>query len=71
MDNLSSHKKPAVRQAIEAVGATLKFLPAYSPDLNPIEQVPRLAAITLIVFRFTRTAGVQVLRDPSLFDPLV
>jgi DDE superfamily endonuclease len=35
MDNLSSHKKPAVRQAIEAVGATLKFLPAYSPDLNP------------------------------------
>jgi transposase len=39
MDNLSSHKKPAVRQAIEAAGATLKFLPAYSPDLNPIEQV--------------------------------
>lgn len=39
MDNLSSHKKPAVRQAIEAVGATLTFLPAYSPDLNPIEQV--------------------------------
>ena len=37
--NLSSHKKPAVRQAIEATGATLKFLPAYSPDLNPIEQV--------------------------------
>jgi transposase len=39
MDNLSSHKKPAVRQAIEATGAILKFLPAYSPDLNPIEQV--------------------------------
>jgi transposase len=39
MDNLSSHKKPAVRQAIEAFGATLKFLLAYSPDLNPIEQV--------------------------------
>jgi transposase len=39
MDNLSSHKKPAVRQAIEAAGATLLFLPAYSPDLNPIEQV--------------------------------
>jgi transposase len=39
MDNLSSHKKPAVRQAIEATGATLLFLPAYSPDLNPIEQV--------------------------------
>jgi transposase len=39
MDNLASHKKPAVRQAIEATGATLLFLPAYSPDLNPIEQV--------------------------------
>jgi transposase len=39
MDNLSSHKKPAVRQAIEAAGASLRFLPAYSPDLNPIEQV--------------------------------
>jgi transposase len=39
MDNLSSHKKPAVRRAIEAAGATLMFLPPYSPDLNPIEQV--------------------------------
>ena len=39
MDNLSSHKTPAVRHAIEASGATLRFLPAYSPDLNPIEQV--------------------------------
>jgi len=39
MDNLSSHKKPAVRQAIEGAGANVLFLPAYSPDLNPIEQV--------------------------------
>jgi transposase len=39
MDNLSSHKKPAVRSAIEAAGASVRFLPAYSPDLNPIEQV--------------------------------
>ena len=39
MDNLSSHKKPAVRQAIEDAGASVRFLPAYSPDLNPIEQV--------------------------------
>ena len=38
MDNLSSHKAPAVREAIEATGATLRFLPPYSPDLNPIEQ---------------------------------
>jgi transposase len=37
MDNLSAHKKPAIRQAIEAAGASILFLPAYSPDLNPIE----------------------------------
>ncbi len=39
MDNLSSHKGPSVRKAIEDVGAQLLFLPPYSPDLNPIEQV--------------------------------
>ena len=39
MDNLGSHKAPAIRRAIRAVGAKLFFLPAYSPDLNPIEQV--------------------------------
>jgi len=38
MDNLSSHKSPAVRTAIEAVGAELRFLPPYSPDFNPIEK---------------------------------
>ena len=37
MDNLSSHKKPAIRRAIRAAGAKLFFLPPYSPDLNPIE----------------------------------
>ena len=37
MDNLSSHKAPAVRVAIEAAGARLLFLPPYSPDFNPIE----------------------------------
>jgi transposase len=37
MDNLSSHKGLAVRQAIEAAGANLLFLPPYSPDFNPIE----------------------------------
>ena len=39
MDNLSSHKKPAVLHAINQAGASVRFLPAYSPDLNPIEQV--------------------------------
>jgi transposase len=39
LDNLSSHKVAGVRQAIEAVGATLVYLPPYSPDFNPIEQL--------------------------------
>ena len=38
MDNLSSHKGPAMQAALERVGATLRFLPPYSPELNPIEQ---------------------------------
>ena len=38
MDNLSSHKRVGVREAIEAAGAQLLYLPPYSPDLNPIEQ---------------------------------
>lgn len=37
LDNLSSHKVQGVRQAIEARGAQVLYLPAYSPDLNPIE----------------------------------
>jgi transposase len=39
LDNLGSHKGKAVRRAIRDVGARLVFLPKYSPDLNPIEQV--------------------------------
>ena len=37
LDNLAAHKRAAVRQAIEAAGASMRFLPPYSPDLNPIE----------------------------------
>lgn len=39
LDNLGSHKSKSVRRAIRAAGARLLFLPKYSPDLNPIEQV--------------------------------
>ncbi len=39
LDNLSSHKSTRARKAIKAAGAHLFFLPPYSPDLNPIEQV--------------------------------
>lgn len=36
-DNLSCHKSPAVKQALQTVGADIKYLPPYSPDMNPIE----------------------------------
>jgi len=39
MNNLGSHKGKAVRELIRSTGAKLFFLPKYSPDLNPIEQV--------------------------------
>ena len=39
MDNLRTHKIAGVREAIEAAGATVRYLPAYSPDLNPIEMM--------------------------------
>ena len=38
LDNLSAHKVSGVQEAIEAVGASLRYLPPYSPDFNPIEQ---------------------------------
>ena len=39
LDNLSAHKVPGVRQAIESTGSKLLYLPPYSPDFNPIEQL--------------------------------
>ena len=39
LDNLSAHKGSEIREMIESVGAELWFLPAYSPDLNPIEKM--------------------------------
>jgi transposase len=39
LDNLSSHKGSTTQALIEAAGATLRFLPPYSPDLNPIEMI--------------------------------
>ena len=46
MDNLKPHKAAGVREAIEAVGAKLLYLPPYSPDLNPIEQaIAKLKAL--------------------------
>ena len=39
LDNLATHKVHGVRQTIEAAGARLDYLPSYSPDLNPIENM--------------------------------
>ena len=39
MDNLTPHKAQGVREAIESVGAQLRYLPPYSPDFNPIENM--------------------------------
>jgi transposase len=57
LDNLNVHKSPAARAAIEAAGCTLQFLPAYSPDLNPIEQLfSKIKAILRRLKGRTRTA---------------
>jgi transposase len=61
-DNLSSHKVVGVREAIEARGARIMFLPAYSPDLNPIEQL--FAKLKAIVRRIAPRSR------EALFDAL-
>ena len=54
LDNLSVHRSPAVRAAVEIVGATRCFLPKYSPDLNPIELYPMRGDIVEEVLRAMR-----------------
>jgi transposase len=58
MDKLSSHKVVGIPKAIESAGAQVKYLPRYSPELNPIEQVfAKLKA----VLRVTQARTVQAL----------
>jgi transposase len=60
MDNLGSHKRPPPIAAIEAAGATVRFLPPYSPDLNPIEKMfSKLKAY----LRKVKARTVEALRD--------
>lgn len=68
MDNLSSHKRAAVKTAIEAAGAELRYLPPYSPDLNPIENAfskvkARLRAAALRTIPELENALGQILDD--------
>jgi len=70
MDNLSSHKAMGVAEAIASVGATLWYLPPYSPDLNPIEKLWSKVKTSLRDLRATTTdrlidAIAQVLRTVS------
>ena len=48
MDNLQAHKVAGVEEAIRAAGASVLYLPSYSPDLNPIEQLFAKLRISLI-----------------------
>ena len=67
MDNLSSHKVAGVREAIEAAGATVVYLPPYSPDFNPIEQV--FAKLKALLRRYgERTVDALWNRIGSLLD---
>ena len=63
MDNLSSHKGARVRQAIEQRGATLLFLPHYSPDFNPIEMAfSKIKALLRKAAARTHNALVEAVR---------
>ena len=66
MDNLPAHKVHGVRQAIEAAGASLRYLPPYSPDFNPIEMAfAKLKALL-------RAAAARTIPDlwQAIADPL-
>ena len=64
LDNLGSHKVAGVREAIEARGASLVYLPPYSPDLNPIEQAfAKLKALLRKIAARTMSALWDALGD--------
>ena len=71
IDNLGSHKGKAVRRAIRAAGAKLFFLPKYSPDLNPIEQVfaKLKALLRRAARRSTEAIWHQIAALLSAFSP--
>jgi transposase len=64
MDNLAAHKVSGIRQAIEAVGAQLLYLPPYSPDLNPIEKCwSKIKKLLRDAAARTRQALAQAISD--------
>ena len=71
LDNLVVHKQPEVRAAIECTGALVRFLPPYSPDFNPIEQVfAKLKAfLRALKPRTFDDVNTFVAKALHLFDP--
>ena len=71
MDNLSSHKGPKVEQLIEAAGAKLRYLPPYSPDMNPIEKAYSKLKAFLRKIAERTVAGLLIALDvcADLFKP--
>jgi transposase len=66
IDNLSSHKVAGVAEAIGGVGAELVYLPPYSPDLNPIEQVFAKAKTEIRKRKPRTVAGTEILCGDAL-----
>ena len=62
MDNLPAHKVTGTREAIETAGATLLYLPPYSPDFNPIERAFAKLKALLRAAATRRTAGIFGIR---------
>lgn len=72
LDNPSSHKVTGIRETIEATGATLLYLPPYSPDLNPIEQAfAKLKSILRKTAARTLDTLISAIADAlTAFSPL-
>ncbi len=67
MDNLGAHKGQTVKELIEAQGATLLFLPAYSPDFSPIEEAfSKMKALLKKAAARTREALVEAIEEAFL-----
>src|SRR5580704_13984484 len=71
MDNLSSHKGPRVEQLITAAGAELRYLPPYSPDMNPIEKAYSKLKAFLRKIAERTVAGLLIALDAcaDIFKP--
>ena len=70
MDNLAAHQVAGVREAITAVGASIRYLPPYSPDLKPIAQMlAKLKALLRKAVARTRDALWDTIRLLDAFSP--